>query len=151
MLSLNPRLLYMLSHVGKCFTHRGSISKISSWACHGNELHQVTVWNISKAEKKYKTIIIRSFSLSPNKHGTKNKLKPSCRRSQENEISQKTDIYKQFVQVSGLCRPQFQSYLTKRFTHHCRALYGDAIFVYSFGTQIGCLENTVRVFKVCVF
>ena len=36
-------------------------------------------------------------------------------------------IYKQFVQVSGLCGPQFLSYLPKRFTHLCRALYGDAI------------------------
>ena len=39
-------------------------------------------------------------------------------------------IYKQFVQVSGLCGPQFLSYLPKRFTHLCRALYGDAILVY---------------------
>ena len=30
-------------------------------------------------------------------------------------------IYKQFVQVSGLCDPQLF------FTHYCRALYGDAI------------------------
>ena len=35
-------------------------------------------------------------------------------------------IYKQFVQVSGLCDPQFLSYLPKRITYHCRALYGDA-------------------------
>ena len=33
-------------------------------------------------------------------------------------------IYKQFVQVSGLYGPQFLSYLAKRFTHLCRALYG---------------------------
>ena len=39
-------------------------------------------------------------------------------------------IYKQFVQVSGLCGPQFLSYLPKRFTHICRALYQDAILVY---------------------
>ena len=45
-------------------------------------------------------------------------------------------IYKQFVQVSGLCGPQFLSYLPKRFTHLCRALYGDAILVYSFGAPI---------------
>ena len=44
-------------------------------------------------------------------------------------------IYKQFVQVSGLCGPQFLSYLPKRFTHLCRALYGDAILVYGFGTS----------------
>ena len=35
-------------------------------------------------------------------------------------------IYKEFVQVSGLCGSLFPSYLTKHFTHHCRALYGDA-------------------------
>ena len=45
-------------------------------------------------------------------------------------------IYKQFVQVSGLCGPQFLSYLPKRFTHLCRALYGDAILVYRFGAPI---------------
>ena len=44
--------------------------------------------------------------------------------------------YKQFVQVSGLCGPQFLSYLPKRFTHLCRALYGDAILVYRFGPPI---------------
>ena len=35
----------------------------------------------------------------------------------------KTLIYKQFVQVSGLCDPQFLSYLPKRFTHLCRPLH----------------------------
>ena len=45
-------------------------------------------------------------------------------------------IYKQFVQVSGLCGPQFLSYLPKRFTHLCRALYGDVILVYRFGAPI---------------
>ena len=34
-------------------------------------------------------------------------------------------IYKQFVQISGLCGPQFLSYLPKHFTHHCGTLYGD--------------------------
>ena len=38
-------------------------------------------------------------------------------------------IYKQFVQISGLSGQQFLSYLPKRFTHLCRALYGDAILV----------------------
>ena len=38
-------------------------------------------------------------------------------------------IYKQVVQVSGLCATQFLSYMPKRFTHLCRALYGDAILV----------------------
>ena len=32
--------------------------------------------------------------------------------------------------------PQFLSYLPKRFTHLCRALYGDAILVYRFGSPI---------------
>ena len=41
-------------------------------------------------------------------------------------------IFKQFVQVSGLCGPQFLSYLPKCFTHICRALYGDAILVHRF-------------------
>ena len=31
-------------------------------------------------------------------------------------------IYQQFVQVSGLCGPQFLSYLPKRFTHLCTVL-----------------------------
>ena len=38
-------------------------------------------------------------------------------------------ICKQFAQISGLCGPQFLSYLPKHFTHLCRALYGDAILV----------------------
>ena len=35
-------------------------------------------------------------------------------------------VYKQFVQISRLCGPQFLSNLAKRFTQLCRALYGDA-------------------------
>ena len=47
-------------------------------------------------------------------------------------------VYKQFVQVSGLCGPQFLSNwcLPKCFTQLCRALYGDAILVYRFGAPI---------------
>ena len=41
-------------------------------------------------------------------------------------------MYKQFVQVSGLCGPQF----LKGFTHLCRALYGDAILVHLSGAPI---------------
>ena len=52
-------------------------------------------------------------------------------------------IYKQFVQVSGLCGPQFVSYLPKRFTQLCRALYGDAILVDRFGPPIGNLSKDV--------
>ena len=37
-------------------------------------------------------------------------------------------IYKQFIQILGLCGPQFPSYLSKHFTHLFTALYGDAIF-----------------------
>ena len=39
-------------------------------------------------------------------------------------------IFKQFVQVLGLCGPKFLTYLP---THLCRALYGDAILVHRFG------------------
>ena len=45
-------------------------------------------------------------------------------------------IFKQFVQVSGFFGLQFLSYLPKRFTHLCRALYGDALLVHSFGAPI---------------
>ena len=51
-------------------------------------------------------------------------------------------IYKQFVSVSGLCGPQFLSYLLKHFTHLCRALYGDVILVYRFGAPIWPPEIT---------
>ena len=44
--------------------------------------------------------------------------------------------YERFVQVSGLCGPQFLSYLPKRFMHLCTALYGDAILKYRFGPPI---------------
>ena len=45
-------------------------------------------------------------------------------------------IYKRFVQVSGLCGPQFLSCLLKCFTPLCRALYVDAILVYRFRVPI---------------
>ena len=61
--------------------------------------------------------------------------KPSSGRSQEMKCSKRL-IHKQFVQVSGLCGPQFLSYLPKRFMHLCRAVYGDAILVYRFGAPI---------------
>ena len=48
----------------------------------------------------------------------------------------KRQIYKQFVQVSDLSGTQFLSYLPKRFTHLCGALYGDAILVYRFAASI---------------
>ena len=67
-----------------------------------------------------------SFSLSSNKHGTKKKKKTIKRSVEEAEKMKcyKTLIYKQFVQVSGLCDPQFLSYLPKHLTHLCRTLYG---------------------------
>ena len=83
----------------------------------------------------------RSFLLSRNK---KIHWKPCSGRSQEKECYKRL-IYKQFVHVSGLCAPQFLSYLPKRFTHLCRALYGDAILVYRFlaaGNQQKHLEFT---------
>ena len=56
-------------------------------------------------------------------------------------------IYKQFVQVSGLCGPQFLSYLPKRFTHLCRALYGDAILVHRFGAPIWPPEINKKIWS----
>ena len=38
------------------------------------------------------------------------------------------------LQVSGLCSAPFLSYLPKLFTQIYRALYGDAMLVYNFGT-----------------
>ena len=51
-------------------------------------------------------------------------------------------MYKQFVQVSGLCDPQFLSYLPKHFTHHCRALYGDAIVCTVLAHKYGHWKST---------
>ena len=50
--------------------------------------------------------------------------------TQQKKINWKRLIYKQFVQVSGLCDQQLLSYLPKRCTHLCRASYGDATLVY---------------------
>ena len=49
-------------------------------------------------------------------------------------------IREQFVHVSGLCGPQFLSYLPKLFKHLCRALYGDAMLVFRLGAPIWPLE-----------
>ena len=58
-------------------------------------------------------------------------------------------IYKQLIiiQVSGLCDPQFLSYLPKRFKHLCKALYGDAILVYRFGAPIWLLEINKNIWS----
>ena len=50
-------------------------------------------------------------------------------------ICYKRLIFKQSVQFSGLFGPQFLSYLPKRFTHLCKALYGDAILMYRFSVR----------------
>ena len=102
-----------------------------------------TFWSLSKLTNHFQVYRIlfednfryRSFSLSLNK---KINWKPSGGRSQENECYRRL-MYKQFFQVSGLCGPQFLSSLPKRFTHLCRALYGDAI-LYRFGLPIWPLE-----------
>ena len=52
-------------------------------------------------------------------------------------------IYKQFVEVAVFCGPQFLSYMPKRFTHLCRALYGDAIL--AAGNQQKHLEFTFSI------
>ena len=77
----------------------------------------------------------RSFSLSRDKHGTKTYI--GNRRVEEAKKMKfyKRLIYKQFVQISGPFGPQFLSYLPRRFTHLCRALYGDTILVYSFSAR----------------
>ena len=50
-------------------------------------------------------------------------------------------VYKQFVQVSGLCGPQFLSNwcLPKCFTQLCRVLFGDAII----GVPLWCTTMVV--------
>ena len=48
-------------------------------------------------------------------------------------------IYKQYVQVSGLCGPQFLRYLPKRFTHLCTVLVHQYMAA---GTQQKHLEFT---------
>ena len=64
--------------------------------------------------------------------------------------SYKRLIYEQFVQVSGLCGPQFLNYLPKRFTHLCIAIYGNAILVYRFGAPIWPAEiNKIGVHFFC--
>ena len=71
----------------------------------------------------------RSFSLSRNKHCTKKNIGNRPVEEAKKMKCYKRLIYKQFVQISGLSGQQFLSYLPKRFTHLCRALYGNAILV----------------------
>ena len=71
--------------------------------------------HVTKKRRALGTRMAGTFSLSRNE---KINWKPSSERSQENECYRRL-IYKQFVPVSGLCGPQFLSYLPKRFTHLC--------------------------------
>ena len=57
-------------------------------------------------------------------------------------------IYKKFFQISGLCGPQFLSYLPKRVTHICRALYGDAILVDSFSPPMSPPEINKNICRL---
>ena len=81
----------------------------------------------------------RSFSLSRNKKYIGNRPVEEAKKMK----CYKRLICKQFFQVSGLCGPQFLSYLPKHFTHPCRALYGDAILVYHFGVPFWCTNMAV--------
>ena len=55
-------------------------------------------------------------------------------------------IYKQFAQISGLCGPQFLSYLSKHFTHLYRAFsIGDIVWrrhIGLIGGQLGRRKST---------
>ena len=76
-------------------------------------------------------------------HATKNWIGNRPVEEAKKMTCYKRLIYKQFIQVSGLCGPQFlMSYLPKRFTHLCRAFYGDAILVYRTGAQYGRRKST---------
>ena len=69
-----------------------------------------------------------SFSISRNQHGTKKKI-GNCPVEEVKKMKcYKRLIYKQFIQISALCGPQFLSYLPKHLTYLCRTLYGDAIY-----------------------
>ena len=57
-------------------------------------------------------------------------------------------IYKNFFQISGLCGPQFLSYLPKHITHICRALYGDAILVDSFSPPMSPPEINKNICRL---
>ena len=80
----------------------------------------------------------RSFFLSTvrNKQGAKKYIGNRPVAEAKKKKCYKRLKYKQFVQIPGLCSPQFPSYFPKHFTHLCRALYGDAILVDSFGPPI---------------
>ena len=83
----------------------------------------------------------RSFSLSRNKKYIGNRPVQEAKKMK----CYKRLMYKQFVQVSGLCCPQ--SYLSKRFTHLYRALYGHAILEYRFDANMaaGTLQKHLEI------
>ena len=92
----------------------------------------------------------KSFQLAIDRfhcHATKKLLGNRAMEEAKKTKCYKRLIYKQFVPVSGLCGPQFLSYLPKRFTHLCRALYGDAILVYRFGPPIWLLEINKKIWS----
>ena len=60
-------------------------------------------------------------------------------------------IFKQSVQFSGLCSPQFLSYLPKRFTDLCRALYMETphwctVLVHQYGRRKSTKTSGVQFF-----
>ena len=76
-----------------------------------------------------------------NSHATKKKSIVGNRPVEKAKKCYVRLIYKQFVQVSGLCGPEFLSHFPKRFTHLCRALNGDAILVSRFDAPIMAAGN----------
>ena len=87
------------------------------------------------------------FTVTQSWHGTKRQIGNRPMEEAKKMKCYKRLIYKQFVKVSGPCGPQLLSYLPRHFTHHYRALYGDAIFVYCFGTQIWPPEINKNIWR----
>ena len=85
--------------------------------------------------------LYRSFSLSRNKKKIGNRTVEEAKKVK----CYIRLIYKQFV--SGLCGAHFLSYLPKRFTHPCRALYGDAVLVYRFGAPVWPTEINKNIWS----
>ena len=118
--------LNTLYHRALNFSYTRATNNLLNLVVFGASLYQYTATNLSLPTH------YRSFSLSRNK---KINWKPSSGKTQEMKCYKRL-IYKQFVKVSGLCGPQFLSYLPTGFTQLCRTLYGDAILVYRFGEPI---------------
>ena len=79
-------------------------------------------------------------------HATKKKIGNRPVEEAKKMKCYKRLIYKQFIQVSGFCGPQFLSYFPKRFTHLRSALYRDVILVDSFGAPIWPPEVDKNIF-----